>query len=291
MSAAKEGFLRAVIQVEAKTVGYLAAHDMFATLGPMSQQSPIEWTDHTFNPWWGCVKVSQGCKHCYAETLAARYGHNVWGPQGQRRLFGDKHWQEPLKWNQSAANAGQPARVFCASMADVFEENPALDSERAKLWPLIEATPWLRWQLLTKRPEMVRQMAPWADVWPENVWIGTSVEDQSAAEQRLPYLHDVPASVRFLSCEPLLGPIDDLDLTGIHWVIAGGESGQRHRPVDVAWLRSLRDRCLEAQVPFFFKQWGGRTSKSGGRLLDDQIWSQFPIIEPNEILSVLCRRG
>ncbi len=242
----------------------------------MSQQSAIEWTNHTFNPWWGCTKVSPGCTNCYAETLATRYGHTVWGPRSQRRFFGDHHWQEPLKWNRDAERIGVAARVFCASMADVFENNRALDGQRERLWNLIAETPWLHWQLLTKRPEHVLQMVPWGEVWPANVWIGTSVENQALADERLPHLNKLPATVRFLSCEPLLGPLDELDLTGIRWVIAGGESGTKHRPVKVEWIRSLRDRCIAHEVAFFFKQWGGRTSKSGGRELDGQFWSQFP---------------
>ena len=242
----------------------------------MSQLSSIEWTDHTFNPWWGCVKVSSGCTNCYAETLATRYGHTVWGPRAQRRFFGEKHWQEPLRWNRDAEDIGRPVRVFCASMADVFENNRSLDSERAKLWPLIEETPWLHWQLLTKRPEQILQMVPWANEWPANVWIGTSIENQAAADARLPHLRNVPASIRFLSCEPLLGPLDDLDLTGIQWVIAGGESGPKHRPVNFEWLRALRDQCRQVGVAFFFKQWGGPRSKSGGRLLDGKLWNDFP---------------
>lgn len=241
----------------------------------MSQQSTIEWTDHTFNP-WGCVKVSTGCKHCYAETLADRYGHNVWGVHAHRRFFGDHHWQEPLKWNRVAAQLRRRARVFCASMADVFEDNPTLETERTKLWDLIAETPWLDWQLLTKRPENMLRMAPWSGQWPNNVWAGTSVENQEAADTRISHLINVPAVVRFLSCEPLLGPLDDLDLTGIHWLIAGGESGAKHRFCDPAWVRALRDRCQALHVAFFFKQWGGRTSKSGGRVLDGDVWDQLP---------------
>ncbi len=242
----------------------------------MSQQSAIEWTDHTFNPWWGCTKVSTGCTNCYAETLSNRYGHSVWGPRAERRFFGEKHWQEPLKWNSAAQQARQAAKVFCASMADVFEDNPKLSSEREKLWRLIQETPWLNWQILTKRPENILRLSPWHDDWPENVWIGTSVENQAVADQRLLHLRRVPAAVRFLSCEPLLGPIDDIDLVDIHWVIAGGESGPNYRPVKAEWIRSLRDRCVQMQVAFFFKQWGGRTSKSQGRELDGQTWSEFP---------------
>ncbi len=242
----------------------------------MSQQSAIEWTNHTFNPWWGCTKVSAGCTNCYAETLATRYGHTVWGPRAQRRLFGEKHWQETLKWNRMAQEVGEPARVFCASMADVFEDNPQIIKERLKLWTLIEETPWLQWQLLTKRPDNVLRMVPWQEIWPNNVWIGTSIENAQAAEQRLPFIQQIPAVVRFLSCEPLIGPLDDLDLTGIHWLIAGGESGSKHRPIAIEWVRVLRNRCREANVAFFFKQWGGIRSKSGGRELDGQYYSEFP---------------
>ncbi len=245
----------------------------------MSQQSAIEWTDHTFNPWWGCTKVSAGCTHCYAETLANRYGHGVWGPRAARRFFGQAHWQEPLKWNRAALQDQRPARVFCASMADVFEDNRTLDSERNKLWNLIEETPWLHWQLLTKRPENILAMVPWGESWPNNVWIGTSVENADAAEKRLPLLREVPAAIRFLSCEPLIGPLDDIDLSGIHWLIAGGESGPKHRPLDISWVRALRDRCQEANIAFFFKQWGGIRSKSGGRELDGLYWSQFPNVQ------------
>lgn len=242
----------------------------------MSQQSAIEWTDHTFNPWWGCFKVSTGCKNCYAETLSERYGHNVWGLNNPRRTFGEKHWLGPIKWNAVAQQTGRRARVFCASMADAFEENPALDAERQKLWTLIEQTPWLDWQLLTKRPQNVLQMVPWTDTWPSNIWIGTSIEDQSAADLRLPFLRQIPAAVHFLSCEPLLGPLDNLDLNEIDWLIAGGESGANARPCNPNWVVTLRDHCRNAGVAFFFKQWGGRTSKSGGRLLDGRTWDEFP---------------
>ncbi len=139
----------------------------------MAKNSRIEWTTHTFNPWWGCVKVSPACKHCYAESWAKRVGSNVWGIKAERRFFGDKHWAEPLKWDVLAAASGVRARVFCASMADVFEDRRDLDVHRARLWKLIEATPHLDWLLLTKRPEIISRLAPWANQWPENVWLGT----------------------------------------------------------------------------------------------------------------------
>lgn len=249
----------------------------------MGENSKIEWTDHTYNPWWGCVKVSPGCEHCYAETFAKRTGHAIWGPAAttQRRTFGDKHWQEPLKWNEDAVKAGRPQRVFCASMADVFEDHPQLLEERLRLWKLIDQTPMLDWLLLTKRPENIVEMAPcsWVtDGCPSNVWIGTSVENQAAANKRLPVLASIPAKVHFLSCEPLLGPVDLSPwMRKIEWVIAGGESGHSARPMEADWVRSLRDQCQAAAVPFFFKQWGGRNKKAAGRELDCRTWDQIPI--------------
>lgn len=176
------------------------------------KDSAIEWTDHTFNPWHGCIKVSPGCEHCYAETLSRRFGRDIWGPAKttQRMGMSEEYWAEPLKWNTAAAKAGRRARVFCASMADVFEDHPMVEPWRARLWRLIAATDWLDWLLLTKRPENFRAFLPanWRAEPPENVWLGTSVESQEYAEKRIPYLLDWPARVRFLSCEPLLGAVD-----------------------------------------------------------------------------------
>ena len=186
----------------------------------MGEQTAIAWTDHTFNPWWGCERVSPGCQHCYAETFAKRTGHDVWGKTADRRFFGDKHWDEPLRWDRAAAEAGRPALVFCSSMADVFEDRPELVEHRDRLFDLIDATPHLIWQLLTKRIGKVRLLLPerWLsrreefgeqDVWtgPPNVWIGTTVEDQQRAE-RLWWLVSLPVPVRFVSCEPLLERVD-----------------------------------------------------------------------------------
>jgi protein gp37 len=178
----------------------------------MGESTAISWTDHTFNPWWGCTRVSPGCQHCYAEAFAKRTGHDVWGQGGARRFFGDKHWAEPLRWDRQAEADGRPHLVFCASMADVFEDRPELVAPRADLYDVIRATPHLIWQLLTKRPENVMGMVPdaweYAREWPSNVWIGTTVEDQQRADERIPELLAIPAPVRFLSCEPLLGPVD-----------------------------------------------------------------------------------
>lgn len=223
----------------------------------MGQNSKIEWTTHTFNPWWGCVIVSPACKHCYAKAWAKRVGQDVWGIQAPRRLFGDRHWAEPLKWDAAAAATGTRARVFCASMADVFEDRRDLDEPRARLWALVEATPNLDWLLLTKRPECVQALAPWKDEWPHNVWLGTTVEDQEYAEKRLPHLTAIPAVVRFISAEPLLGPIDiDRWADRLDWVITGGESGPKARPTSPSWFVDVMNQCKAAGIAFHFKQWG-----------------------------------
>ncbi len=228
----------------------------------MGQNSSIEWTDHTFNPWWGCTKVSPACDNCYAELWAKRMGHQVWGSQANRRFFTDHHWKEPLAWNDEARIEKRRRRVFCASMADVFERRAELSSERERLWKLIDATPWLDWLLLTKRPQNVAHLAPWKEQWPRNVWLGTTVENQLYAERRLPLLLKHPAAVRFLSCEPLLGPIDlrtwfhRKGLHPISWVITGGESGPGARAMHPDWPTGLLRQCQEAGVPFHFKQWG-----------------------------------
>lgn len=238
---------------------------------------------HTFNPWWGCLKVSEECQHCYALSIAHHYGHDVWGPAANtaRRLFGERHWQEPLSWNRQAARQGHRRNVFCASMADVYEEHPMVAEARRRLWDLIERTPWLNWLLLTKRPENILAFSPWRRSWPGNVWVGTSVGLQQRAEERLPFLLEVPAVVRFLSCEPLLGPLDLSPwLSEVQWVISGGESGTGARPLDLAWVRCLRDQCQAAGVPYFFKQVGGRYHTSGGRLLDGRTWDEMPLEFP-----------
>jgi protein gp37 len=228
----------------------------------MSKYSKIEWTTHTFNPWWGCVKVSPGCVNCYALTLAKRFGFTIWGTNTPRRFFGDAYWAEPIKWNAEAEKQNERHRVFCCSMADVFEDRRDLDVHRSRLWKLIEQTPSLDWLVLTKRTEVVKRLAPWGENWPANVWLGTSVENQKYADERLPYLLDIPAKVRFLSCEPLLGPVDlsQFIKTGksfpIAWIIAGGESGPQSRPMNPQWVRSLRDFCEKNKVAFHFKQWG-----------------------------------
>ena len=241
----------------------------------MAIDSKIEWTTHTFNPWWGCTKVSDGCKFCYAEAIARRYGNDVWGVNKPRRTFGEKHWAEPLKWNASAQSSGKRAQVFCASMADVFDPAGPKD-ERAKLWELIRSTPNLDWQLLTKRPEKIERFLPtdWNDGY-KNVWLGTSVEDERVIG-RVSTLSAIPARVRFLSCEPLIGPLENLPLADIHWVIVGGESGPRSRPMLTSWVQSIRQQCRAAGVPFFFKQWGGVRKHETGRELNGRTYDALP---------------
>lgn len=235
---------------------------------------------HTFNPWWGCNKVSEECFRCYAKDIAHHYKHEVWGParKTDRRLFGDHHWAEPLTWNRQAEQQGHRRNVFCASMADVFELHPMIDESRARLWKLIEATPWLNWLLLTKRPENIMTLAPWGtSAWADNIWVGTSVGLQKRADERIPKLLEVPAAVRFLSCEPLLGPLDLSPwVNQLQWVICGGESGSGFRPLNLDWARTLRQQCQDTNTPFFFKQHGGRTHNAGGRLLDGRTWDEMP---------------
>lgn len=239
----------------------------------MGETTHIQWTDHTFNPWWGCVKVSPGCEHCYAESLSKRFGRHIWGPAKttDRMITSDTNWRQPLAWNRQAEAEGRSRRVFCASMSDVFEDHPQLDEPRRRLWRLIAHTPYLDWQLLTKRPENIAHMLPddWGNGWP-NVWLGTSVEDQRRADLRIPLLVRVPAMVHFLSVEPLLGPIDFLDgpadpestmgewsdLDQIDWVIVGGESGPNARPMQLDWVYSIIDQCKAHRVAFFCKQKG-----------------------------------
>jgi protein gp37 len=244
----------------------------------LGETTGIQWTDHTFNPWWGCEKVSPACDHCYAESLAKRYGHGVWGHDAPRRFFGVKHWAEPLKWNREAEKAGVRRRVFCASMADVFEDRADLLDTRAELWALILDTPQLDWQLLTKRPANVTRLIPlaWRVQFPPNVWIGTTAETQGWLDIRARWMTKINPRVLFISYEPALGLIT-VPLWA-QWVIAGGESGSGCRAIDPEWVRSVRDQCIKAGVPFFFKQWGGFHPKANGAVLDGREWKQFPDI-------------
>lgn len=230
----------------------------------MGEGSKIEWTDHTFNPWWGCEKVSPACDRCYAESSANRWGHSIWGKDAPRRFFTDKHWRDPLKWNDKAKEDGKPALVFCASMADVFEDRKDLKEPRKRLWHLIRETPYLRWMLLTKRPENIMQMIPYA--WhrdPEpTVWFGTTAENQRRLDERMAFLGAVPSAVRWISYEPALGEVDIKEWRHlINWMIIGGESGSGARPMELDWARALLSQCRKYDVAYFMKQLGGWPDK------------------------------
>lgn len=222
----------------------------------MAENSGIVWTDATFNPWWGCQKVSEECLHCYADRQSKRYGQDCFGPNHARRFFGDTHWNEPLKWARKASKEGRKWRVFCASMADVFEDAPGLDEHRRRLWALIELTHHaLDWLLLTKRPDVMRKILPPSVA--RVAWCGATV-GLNRWRTRLDELERIESLVRFVSCEPLLGYVDmHAWLPRLQWVIAGGESGPMFRECKREWVVSLRDQCAEAGVPFFFKQWSG----------------------------------
>ena len=314
----------------------------------MAENTSIEWTEHTFNPVRGCRKLSTGCKHCYAETLSKRFPETLgeWGPDANRVMAAESYWRNLTKWNRAAEKAGEIHRVFVASLADVFEGQPmsggkeGTDGPRVDYLPILERLKretadlkHLRFLVLTKRPG---NMLAWAKVhgWPWNWWAGTSVEDQAAADLRVSLLCKVPAGVRFLSMEPLVGvvdlnrivlqrpsaeeasrgkpPVSFSCLNGwfggvgdparIDWVIVGGESGPKARPMHPAWVCSIRDQCVEAGVPFLFKQWGAwgpvppkapleaalhcqdvggvtmmrRGKKAAGRLLDGRTWDELP---------------
>ena len=270
----------------------------------MAENSKIEWTHHTFNPWIGCQKVGPGCDHCYAEAWDARglqQRESRWGPHADRTRTSAGNWSKPRAWNKAAAGLAERPRVFCASLADVFDNHTSILPEwRADLWALIRATPNLDWLLLTKRPGNIAKMLPpeWGGGYP-NVWLGCTVVNQDEADRDVPKLLAVPARVRFLSMEPLLGPVDLTELKNpavtigehiysaldcdvdpeddewhgakIHLVIVGGESGPGARPMHPDWARSLRDQCQAAGVAFFFKQWGEWES-SLDRDRDDPDW-------------------
>lgn len=243
----------------------------------MVENSKIEWTHHTFNPWIGCQKVGPGCDHCYAEAWDARglqRQETRWGAHAGRTRTSPANWRKPLAWDKAAKSAGERHRVFCASLADVFDKHASILPEwRADLWALIKSTPNLDWMLLTKRPGNIAKMLPedWGRGY-RNVWLGCTVVNQEEADRDVPKLFEVPAAVRFLSMEPLLGPIKifdnspgpDPDSLLLNLIIVGGESGPGARPMHQDWVRSLRNQCVAAGAAFHFKQWGewGPTERS-----------------------------
>lgn len=322
----------------------------------MAENSKIEWTDHTFNPWMGCTAVSPACDHCYAEAQTARFKQVGWGAHADRKRTREGNWRLPLLWNDKAQKSGVRFKVFCASLADVFDNHKSiLPQWRQDLWDLIRATPNLDWLLLTKRPQNFEKYLP-DDYWGKgysNVWLGVTVENQQEADRRIPILLNTSATKRFLSCEPLLGPVDigawiptcyecgascGLRLAGppdeeqctecgefcgpdtepvisegcpkcggelepicpdcghymvyqhpdtpnVDWVICGGESGPKARPMHPDWARSLRDQCQAAGVPFFMKQWGEWAphigAVDGWKIPDNPEQSRFDHLEWN----------
>lgn len=255
----------------------------------MGAGTGIEWTEATWNPVTGCDRVSAGCENCYALTLAKRLkamGNPRYQRDGRPETSGPgfgvtMHEDQlglPLRWRQ-------PRVVFVNSMSDLF--HPAVDDDFiAAVFDVMAMCPQHTFQVLTKRPKRMAALA--RRLRPEplaNVWLGTSVE-ASPLLWRVDALRQTPSAVRFLSLEPLLGPLPDLDLDGVHWVITGGESGPRHRPIEVDWVRDIRDRCIEAGVAFFHKQWGGRTPKAGGRVLDGRTWDELPSPASSSVLAL-----
>lgn len=244
----------------------------------MASRSAIEWTEVTWNPVTGCDRISAGCEHCYALTLARRLkamGVPKYQLDGDPRTSGPgfglslhpEALVEPYGWRT-------PRVVFVNSMSDLFHAKVPLPFIQ-EIFDVIAHTPQHTYQVLTKRSLRLRRLSDRLQ-WPSNLWMGVSVENEEVLS-RVDHLRQVPAAVRFLSCEPLLGSLDQIDLDGIGWVIAGGESGPSYRPMHLDWARGLRDACQAAEVPFFFKQWGGRTPKALGRQLDGQFWDEMPV--------------
>ena len=269
----------------------------------MVENTKIEWAHHTFNPWEGCTKVGPGCDHCYAERRNSRFHGGNWGPGAPRRRTAPANWAKPRGWNRQAAELSTRYRVFCASLADVFD-NEVDPAWRTDLFQLIRETPHLDWLLLTKRIGNVAGMLPddWVKGWP-NVWLGATVVNQAEADRDIPKLLATPAALRWLSMEPLLGPVtlqglapgESMEYDGVReylapigdkygfavnhavvdWVIVGGESGPSARPIHPDWARSLRDQCVDAGAPFLFKQWGEHLPEYD-RDRDDPDWEHCP---------------
>lgn len=234
----------------------------------MAANSAIEWTETTWNPLTGCRKTSPGCKNCYAERMSIRL--QAMGQPNYVRGFDPalhEHAIElPLRWRK-------PQTVFVNSMSDLFLRDVPVQFI-LKVFEVMRKASWHRFQVLTKRSKRLLELSSRLD-WPPNVWMGVSVENSDYVF-RIEHLRNTAASIKFLSFEPLLGPLKDIDLTDIDWVIVGGESGPGARPMDASWVLDIRDQCRKADIPFFFKQWGGTNKKKAGRLLENRIWDETP---------------
>jgi protein gp37 len=243
----------------------------------MAEITGIAWTDSTFNPWWGCLKVGPECSNCYAENLDTRTGGNYWGVGSKPRAMSNSNWNNPVKWQKKAAAANREHKVFCGSMCDWCDKN-APEGQRDRLWEVIRNTPNLSWQLLTKRAPNIKKYLPedWKDGY-DNVWLGVSCGDRKHGLRRVDVLRDIPAKVRFLSVEPLLEDLGKINLEGIHWVIVGGESGPGCRPMKIEWVRSIKEQCEDAGVAFFYKQRGGHPNASECLIEGIEI-KEFPLV-------------
>jgi len=242
----------------------------------MADKTGISWTDHTFNPWWGCTAIAPGCDNCYAAALDKRTGGNYFDVKVAPRRTSSKNWRKPIFWNREAAQ-GRRHRVFCGSMMD-WCDNDAPEGALDELWQLIRDTPWLDWQLLTKRATLIERCLPsdWGNGY-QNVWLGVTVEDIKYGMPRIMSLRDIPARVKFISAEPLLEDVSSINLKWIDWVIIGGESGQNFRPMYSHWAENLLQECKESRVPVWFKQWGGNTRDKGGNKILGKIYQEWPL--------------
>jgi protein gp37 len=242
----------------------------------MAQNSSIEWTDATWNPVTGCTKITAGCDNCYAERFSERFrgvpGHPF--ESGFDLTLRPERLMHPLGWKK-------PRMIFVNSMSDLFHKDIPAEFV-GRVFDTMEKANWHTYQVLTKRSSLLRNFVNSRygnDSAPPNIWLGVSVEDQSSLV-RLQHLKETRATIRFVSFEPLIGPIGRVNLSGIHWAIVGGESGPKARPLEEQWVRELRDECQRQGVAFFFKQWGGRTPKSGGNMLDGRQWMDYPTLRP-----------
>ena len=243
----------------------------------MADKSAIEWTNTTWNVVTGCDKVSPGCRNCYAERLALRLqkmGTKKYA-NGFKLTIHDDVIDFPLKIKE-------PRMIFVNSMSDLFHKDISFEFIRV-VFDIINKANWHKFQILTKRSERLKEFGRFYGKFPDNAWIGVSVENQYF-KNRISDLKSIDVNVHFLSLEPLIGSVGKLELDDIEWVIAGGESGYNHRPCNIEWVREIRDQCIKTNTPFFFKQWGGLTSKSRGRMLDDHIWNEFPMVYSKENL-------